>query len=109
MAKLLIARGANVNASDFEPPLNAAAAAGRPDLVSLLLDSGADVNGRDDEGYTALMEAAGSGYREVAERLIAAGIDVNARNGEGLTALHYARSESQLEIAELLVQAGAQE
>ncbi len=107
IAKLLVDRGADVNARGFEPPLTVAAASGRMDQVGLLLEYGADVNAVDDEGYTALIEAAGSGYEDVVVTLIAAGIDINARNKEGHTALHYAKEKRQAHIVELLVKAGA--
>ncbi len=37
--------------------------------VKRLIESGADVNLKDEEGYTMLMEAAWSGYTEIAELL----------------------------------------
>jgi ankyrin repeat protein len=93
----------------FEPPLTAAATSQRTDLVKLLLENGADVNARDDEGYTALMEPAECGDQEVVEVLLAAGIDVNARNVEGFTALQYAKEQGHTKIVDLLAQAGARE
>lgn len=107
IAKLLIARGADVNRWGFEPPLTVAACEERVDLVRLLLDNGADVNAIDEAGYTALMEPAELGYSEIVNTLIAAGIDVNAREREGRTALSFARERHQTAVADILVRVGA--
>lgn len=60
MARFLLDRGADIEASDEEYGFNAltiAARSGRVDLVSLLLDRGADMD-REFSGYTALAHAA---------------------------------------------------
>ena len=106
-AKLLIERGANVNVCGFDTPLNAAAVAQNRRMIRSLLENGADVNGRDDEGFTALMEPAGAGYVNVVEDLVSAGIDINAKNNEGRTALDYAKQYRRSAVEALLLQAGA--
>jgi hypothetical protein len=56
-------------------------------LLKLLLERGADPNGADKDGSTALMEAAMHGCdREFTRTLIKAGAKVNATNSAGLTA-----------------------
>ncbi len=52
-----------------------------------LIQSGADINVRDEDGKTLLMATK---EPDVIEALIKAGIDVNARDSEGRTALMYA-------------------
>ena len=55
-------------------------------MVKLLLDRGADVNGADEHGNTALMEAAGGGCdRELIRVLLKAGARINAANTGGRT------------------------
>ena len=47
-----------------------AASHGRCDMVELLLESGADVNARDEDGSTALMCACEHGYIEIVQMLL---------------------------------------
>uniref|UniRef100_UPI001FE7586F ankyrin repeat domain-containing protein n=1 Tax=Nonomuraea rhizosphaerae TaxID=2665663 RepID=UPI001FE7586F len=75
----LLAGGADPNAvsegEDGGLPLCAAAARDRAEVASALLAAGADVNGRESGGWTALLWAAANGHAETAERLIEAGAD----------------------------------
>lgn len=55
-------------------------------MVKLLIERGADVNGSDKNGNTALSEAASKGCdRELIRTLIKAGAKINAVNASGLT------------------------
>ena len=53
----------------------------------LLIDLGADVNGKAKGGYTALMMAAGYGDTRIVGALLAAGADDHIRSDDGATAL----------------------
>jgi ankyrin repeat protein len=59
LARLLIARGANVNCRGEEggTPLHEAAGNGQIELVKLLLANGANLNAKDDRGKTPLATA----------------------------------------------------
>lgn len=59
------------------------AAVGNPDMVRLLLGSGADVNARAEDGSTALIRAARHGKLDTIDALLAAGADRTARDGAG--------------------------
>jgi ankyrin repeat protein len=62
----------------------------RKRVISLLLDHGADIESRDEHGFTLLMLAAENKDKEIVELLLARKADVSARNQGGLTALHLA-------------------
>jgi ankyrin repeat protein len=56
--------------------------------VKTLIDAGAGVNAKDEDGATALLWAAVEGHTETAKVLIDAGADVNTKDKEyGATAL----------------------
>ena len=103
LAKLLHANGANVNVQggnhlfNWEntpgwAALHYAAAAGHSELVSWLLDSGADKDAQWGAvpGKSVIWEAAVAGRVEVVRVLLSRGADVNARSSAGWLPLHAA-------------------
>ena len=72
-------------------PLTMAAVAGQAEATQWLLDNGADVNGRNGDGGTALKAAAFLGHAGVAKVLIDGGIDTSIRDWEGSSAADMAR------------------
>jgi hypothetical protein len=111
LAKLLIQKGADVNATDIngETALMAAASGRQTDLVQLLISDGADVNAKDNGGETALMDAVKAGQNDIVQLLIQNGADVNAKDNSGKTPLAYAEIPAYSEIINLLKQAGAKD
>lgn len=115
--------------------LHVAIAQGRPDLVQLLLEFGADVEARGGDGRTALEAAAeagealivelllargarrergealhlgaGGGHLEVLKLLLVKGASVDALNNDGSTALHLAVEARRRDCARLLLANGA--
>jgi ankyrin repeat protein len=78
------------------------------DNVRAALDAGANVNWRDQGGYTALIWAVcGNRPLEIVNALIAAGADVNVQDRFGRTALMWATLHDRLEIVNALIEAGA--
>jgi ankyrin repeat protein len=74
MAKLLLSRGADINSPDRDSkatPLHYSASWGRTEMVSYLLDKGADAGRKNKAGKSAAELAESSGNEEVA-RLIRA-------------------------------------
>lgn len=89
--------------------LTQAARLGRDEIVSLLLASGADVDGKDGDAMTPLMHASWRGHLKVVELLLKAGADLNAQAKWGDTALSFAKEKKYAEIATLLTKAGAKD
>ena len=66
-----------------------------------------DVNSRDENGRTALIEAAFGGHEETVRALIERGADVNACDRDGWTALMESASKGRLGIVKIILEAGA--
>lgn len=87
--------------------LGDAAFAGDVRAVSALIKAGADVNGGDAEGFTALHRAVTSGSIPVTELLLSQGADPNTKDIAGCTPLHYAAFSGLTDIAHMLITGGA--
>lgn len=74
------------------------------DCIKALIAAGADLEVKDRDGLTALMESALQGYLDSVKALIDGGVNVNASARHGKTALMLAKTP---EIADLLRAAGA--
>lgn len=114
ITKSLLAAGAKVNFAhpNFGTALFAACQKGVPELVSVLLDAGADPNIACERlvmnGLTPLTEACGRGHYAIAKMLVAAGANVNHRiEPIGHTLLHSAAIRGNLRIVQLLMAHGA--
>ena len=75
----------------------------QPKVVGLLIEAGADVDGRAPNGCTALMFAAGEGQIEVVNVLLEKGADPRAETLEHTTALTNAVAGGHTEIVRLLL------
>jgi len=74
--------------------------------IKRLIHSGADLNGRNEVGATALMYAAAFASEDCVRLLLDAGADVNATSNAGATALMWATGDTAK--VRLLVEHGAQ-
>lgn len=107
-AKLLIVRGADVNARDRRgrTPLHIAAQQGYADVARMLLDRGALVDARTkDDGETPLWEALAPGDLATVRLLVARGADVRAHPYRTVTTM--TEYTHQPEIKAVLVAHGA--
>jgi len=82
-------------------PLHYAVGEGHTKVVELLIANGADVNAKDEEGWTPLHLAAYWGGKDIVELLIAEGADLNAKNNWIGTPLDIATNpENPIDTAE---------
>lgn len=110
----LLDKGIDVNLPFFgQSALGWAAQRGHLEICKLLLDKGADINAKNSQGRTALMEATEPSYygtvakdfAKLCKLLISKGANVNAEDNEGWTALMLAAAHDNKEISELLIRA----
>jgi uncharacterized protein len=88
--------------------LFAAARMGRDDVLPALVQAGADLEGTDPKGYTALILASYNGQESTTALLLSYGVRVDAGDGErGNTALMGVAFKGYTPIAKLLVDGGA--
>jgi len=102
--RLLISRGADVNAKDKMEytPLFYAAEKGQTKSAEVLIMAGGSVNVKDQYGNTPLHYAAVRGHYPLCELLIAHGADVSAKNLAGGTPLMMAKAGNHIRVIELL-------
>ena len=104
----LLENGANINDKEYrdlidQTPLIIAAFNGCTDIVKMLLDSGADIGHRNDQGENALISASQEGNIDVVKVLLDAGADKNQSNADGETPLELAiRLKQKNELINLL-------
>ncbi len=119
VVKQAVADGTDVNARNpqfGEPILSTAALMEHTEIMTFLLEKGADINARNRDGNTALHAAAFLGRAEAVELLLEHGVDVNVRNNAGGSAIDSARLDwgitkgilgiIQIEVNEAEVKAG---
>lgn len=108
MVKLLLAKGADVNAvTNNDTPLTIAAKHGNMEMMRMLLEQNADVNlPRGSDGCCPLAVACDIGSLEMTRLLLEHGADPNIQANYGQTALSIA-AVSQPQIVRLLLDHGA--
>ena len=104
----LLDNGANINDKEYrdlidQTPLIIAAFNGCTDIVRMLIDAGADIGHRNDQGENALITASQEGNIDVVKVLLDAGADKNQPNADGETPLELAiRLKQKKELINLL-------
>ena len=76
-------------------------------VISELLTNGANVDERDRDGRTPLMQATINGRIDIMKLFLDSGANPNAQDKGGWSALHFAAHEESAEGVELLVSHGA--
>lgn len=88
-------------------PLMIASSYGHYDIAKALIDNGALVNLRADDGFNALMEAVRTGNIEIAKLLIEHNSDINIKNKDGKNMIMIACEKGNEEMFNLLIENNA--
>ncbi len=110
LIKLLIEKGADVNATDKygRTALHFAARAGKCENIGVLVTSGAQLERTEIKNYyTPLMEAAWAGKSQAAGCLAQVGSGIDSQDGFGFTALMHAVWSRDAATVKILLEAGA--
>jgi ankyrin repeat protein len=111
MVRLLLQKGANINATGHSGTCALAAAAedGHENIVTFLLSQGAQADAKDEHGMTPFMVAAASHQVGVARVLLqhTGGQGMGDSDEEGLTALHHAAEGGDEKMVRFLLLHGA--
>lgn len=102
--------GININSvsEHGHQALMLAAHQGHVEIIKLLIDKGANINGKHKiSGNTALIGAVFQGNKDIVKLLIEAKVDINLKNNDGKSALDMAKLQGNMEIINLLVVSGA--
>jgi ankyrin repeat protein len=105
LVQAIVEDGVNINLGKGQyqnAPLHVATDAGSCEIISILKDANADLEGRNVNGFTPLHLAAQSGRFEVAKLLCDLGADTKCRCYSGGTPIHYAARRGHYEIIQLL-------
>ena len=109
MVEMLIKAGAAVDATDsrgwtalMKALFNYEQNRGFPDVVSVLIEAGADIEHQVSYGTRPLMIAAGYGEAGVVDVLLAAGVDATAKNEGGRSAKTIAETKDYVEVVNQL-------
>ena len=109
--KDLIAKGININATDWEgfTALMKAADLGRTEIVDILIHNGAkyDARYKTKDGNTYLISFARAGLNDYISELLNQGADINWENQDNETALDAASKYGNVETVQLLLSKGA--
>ena len=90
-----------------DTPLHLAAREGHIEVVSFLIEAGAEINTKNENYITPLHIAAANGHTAIVEALIAANANIEAKNISDWTPLHIAALRGHTAIVEALIAAGA--
>ncbi len=95
------------NGAKGNGPLHDAASRGNLPEVKKLVEQGADINAKLNNGKTALYYATERRKWNVVRWLVEHGADVNAKRNDGWTVLHIAAGNGNLAVVQYLVEKGA--
>jgi len=94
-------KGTNIN--DL---LGRAVREGHSDVVAALIDKGANIEGKNKDGNTALLVATQEGKTDVVKLLLERGANLEAKDKDGKTALIESAQEGKTDVVKLLLEKG---
>ena len=80
---------------------------GHTEIVKFLIEKGADIEDKNNNGYTPLIWTSSYGYTEIIKFLVEKGADIEAKNNNGDTPLICAFENRRIEIIKFLIEKGA--
>lgn len=101
--KLRLARSLRRRDQGGFTPLAQAVRGGHEQVVRVLLDAGADVDGKDLRGMTPAILACDRGHAAIVKMLIGRGADVMVRDSRGRTPLHHAALLGNAKLVAMLL------
>ncbi|XP_062412617.1 CARD- and ANK-domain containing inflammasome adapter protein [Sardina pilchardus] len=104
LAELLEGRDVNAVRQDSDCLLHVAAEHGQLSVLEFLLQNGAKLDTRDQQGRTALHRAASRGQAAAAMALVMAGADIYTRDNASNTPLHLAARNGHQDTVQALVE-----
>ena len=107
---LVVEHSQDINARGFdrkETALHVALRRGHVAVAQLLLEHGADVDARDDAGFTPLLLASREGHAALVRILFEHGADTEARDNDKRTSLFLAVEDDHVETVHILLEHGA--
>jgi len=106
VVKLLLARGAQVNLHSRNAQkvaaLHSAVSAQHGDIINLLIEHGANVNAKQEQDITPLMQVAHHGDSALVRQFLDLGADPTATTTDGKTALSFAEAIQAEDVIALL-------
>ncbi len=103
---MVLAVGCRKKPKEIETQLHRAARTGDLEVVRSLIETGLDVNAKDEYGRTPLHYAAFGDYKEVVEFLINKGANISALDNYGDTPLHNAAFGGSEDVVKFLIEKG---
>ncbi|KAF1778865.1 Ankyrin repeat-containing domain [Phytophthora cactorum] len=109
--KLLLQNHAEIDAhdDDWDSALHEAVYSGQLEAARALVEANpsANVNKRNQSGWTPMMAAAHRNFVDIVELLVWKGASLNLKTNDGRTALHIAAEEGHTEVIRFLLSRGA--
>ena len=96
----------NIPDKDGRSPLWSASFDGYTNIVTLLLDAGAEINQSENSGATPLCVASQENHLPVVKELVSHGADINKARNDGVSPAYKAAQKGNIEVLKFLIAKG---